>query len=151
MMAWRRDPSTGEWEMVDPMTPDPMTQSMTGAEPNPALRDPPPSSLPPRQGEGYSDPSMSTMPLPVQEEPSLDYAASPDNADGYADTDMGTLPFLRPGDEAGYQNYDPDAYIRWEREVEERGNEVRETAVGVFEVDSGGRIVSRPPSGYKVN
>src|SRR5688572_28609546 len=100
-MAWRRDPATGEWEMVDAMTPDPMTQSTTQQESDPSLRDPRPlpSSSLPSTGEGYSDPAMGTMPLLVQEEPSLDYAASPDNADVYTDPDMGTLPFLRPGDE----------------------------------------------------
>lgn len=147
-MDWQRDPKTGEWVAIDPMT-----QSTSGAEPNPALRDPsppPPSSLPPSRGEGYSHPGMGTLPLPVEETPSLDYAAPPDNADGYEDPDLRMIPPARPG-EGAYQNYDPAAYARWEQEVETRGNEVRETAVGCFEVDSGGRIVSRAPSGYKVN
>ena len=40
---------------------------------------------------------------------------------------------------------------RGERGVEARGNEVRETAVGCFEVDSGNNIISKAPSGYPLN
>lgn len=154
-MAWRRDPATGEWEMIDSSIPDPMTQSTTQQEPDPELRSPsrPPPYQPPKQGEGYSHPGMGFMPLPVEETPSLDYAAPPDNANGYEDPDMQMIPPAHTGPGAGeYQNYDPAAYARWEQEVEARGNEVRETAVGCFEVEAGtNNILSRAPSGYKVN
>lgn len=148
-MAWRRDPATGEWEMIDPMTPDPMTQGMTGQESGPMA----PSSLP-RSGEGYSNPGMGTLPLPVREAPSRDYAAPPDNADGYSDPDMEMIPPAKPGDPSGrYDNVDYDAVDRWVQEAQARGHEIRHTAVGTFEVgDDGVSIVSQMPEpSYRMN
>ncbi len=48
-----------------------------------------------------------------------------------------------------YQNEDEAVITRWEREVRARGNEVRVTPVGTFEVDERGRIVSEAPSPYR--
>jgi hypothetical protein len=133
--------------MVDPMTPDPMTQGMTGQEPAP----PPPSSLP-SIGEGYDTGADGVYPV-------MSPQMAPERTDegapiyGRQKVPGGIRPgqLDRPDEAVGYRNYDPKAYARWEQEVEARGNEVRETAVGCFEVDSGGNIVSRAPSGYAVN
>jgi hypothetical protein len=114
-MDWQRDPKTGEWVVIDPMT-----QSTTGQESDPALRDPPPMPPSPSGEEGYNDPALRAIPL------------SP------------------PGARA-YQNEDYTIIDRWVQEVQARGNEVRKTAAGTFEVDSGGRIVSPMPSPYRVN
>jgi hypothetical protein len=149
-MAWRRDPATGEWEMIDPMTPDPMTQGMTGQETDPSLRDP----LPPSAVEGYSDPAMGLMPLPVQEEASRDYAVPADNADGYTDPDLGTIP-LAPRDAAkdwGYNNEDAEAESAWVEAAKDRGSIVRFTPEGVFEVDPNtGEVIGRRPTMYRMN
>ncbi len=82
---------------------------------------------------------------------SPDYAVPPDNAGGYTDPDLQMVPPARQGGGPGYQNYDYSIIDRWVQEVQARGNEVRKTAVGTFEVDSGGRIVSQMPSPYPVN
>jgi hypothetical protein len=37
----------------------------------------------------------------------------------------------------------------WEREVRARGNEIRYAAVGTFDVDLDGRILSRMPEAYR--
>jgi hypothetical protein len=141
-MDWQRDPKTGEWVVIDPMT-----QSTTGQEANPVLRDAPPlppSSLP-SSGEGYDTGDDGVYPV---QSPQMAPGRSDEGGPLYYGSDMG---LARPDDGAGYQNYDPSAYAAWEQAVEERGNEVRETAVGCFEVDSGGRIVSRSPSAYPLN
>jgi hypothetical protein len=139
-MAWQRDPQTGEWVMVDAMVPDPMTQSTSQAEPDPSMRDPLPSLS---GGPEYSNPDL--RPLPASTLPER----TPEGAPVYPGASMEPA---RQGDGLGYQNYDPNAYAEWARGVEERGNEVRETAVGCFEVAAGtNTIVSRAPSGYKVN
>ena len=48
-----------------------------------------------------------------------------------------------------HQDEDQAIITRWEREVRARGNEVRVTSVGTFEVDADGRIVSEMPSPYR--
>lgn len=114
-MAWRRDPATGEWEMIDAATPDPMTQGMTGQESDPALRDAPP--LPPSD-EGYSNP------------------------------DLTPIPNARVGaTDGGYNNEDTDAQTAWVEAAKDRGNIVRFTPDGVFEIDPNTRqiIDQRPP------
>jgi hypothetical protein len=152
--------------MVDPMTPDPMTQGMTGQEPDPSRRDPAPLSAarrpsispdyggfgPTTTGEGYATGEAGLTPvLPANQMP----IRTEEGAPAYYGNDPRLPEQRRPPDSTDpmghYQNYDPEAYARWEQEVEARGNEVRETAVGCFEVDSGGNIVSRAPSGYAVN
>lgn len=141
-MDWQRDPQTGEWVAIDPWT-----QGTTGQELDPSLRDPLPSLS---GGPEYSNPDLRPLPSSRDAAPSRDYAVPPDNAGGYSDPGLRPMP-LAPDANAGYQNYDPNAYAAWAQGVEERGNEVRETAVGCFEVDAGGRIVSRAPSPYPVN
>lgn len=141
--------------MVDPMTPDPMTQGMTGQEIGPLPAAPPPPADGVYEGgfgptaEGYATGDAGVYPVMS---PQMAPDRSDEGAPIYAQP---RVPPPYPGRSsdmtAGYNNYDPKAYARWEQEVEARGNEVRETAVGAFEVDSGGNIVSRAPSGYAVN
>ena len=50
-----------------------------------------------------------------------------------------------------YRNEDDELIARWEAEAVARGNTVRHTAAGVFEVDDNGRIVSEMPSSYRMN
>ena len=59
-------------------------------------------------------------------------------------------PALRPATPmATSRNEDDELIARWEAQVVARGNTVRHTAAGVFEVDDNGRIVSEMPSPYR--
>lgn len=148
-MAWRRDPATGEWEMVDAMTPDPMTQGMTGQESGPMAPPAPRAGLGPSHTEaGYTTGDDGVYPvLPAPWRPSR----TAEGATEYQDAWM--IPSADPDDPSGhYDNVDYDAVDRWAQEVQAHGNEVRTTAVGTFEVDSGGRIVSQMPDpAYRMN
>ncbi len=117
-MAWQRDPQTGEWVMVDAMVPDPMTQSTTGAEPDPALRDAP--------------------------------AVPTDNADGYTNPGLRMIP--SSPERAGYDNEDRAGQAAWVEAAKDRGNIVRFTPHGVFEVDPNTKeIISQCPPMYRMN
>ena len=136
-MDWQRDPKTGEWVVIDPMT-----QSTSQAEPDPSRRDPLPS-LP--GGPEYSNPDLGAMPM----SPDMAVQRTPEGAPIYHGSEVGPL---RPGQVEGYQNYDYDIIDRWVREVQARGNEIRKTAAGTFEVEAGtNNIVSQMPSPYRVN
>lgn len=95
-------------------------------------------------GEGYSSPDLST--LPGSAPPPSEY---PSDGGGYSDPSLDmslSLPMAGP-----YDNIDHARISDWERGVRERGNEVRVTGVGTFEVDSGGRIVAPMPSFYRMD
>lgn len=68
---------------------------------------------------------------------------------GYYHPEMDTLPIQREARYDPVQNEDYTVIDRWVQEAQARGNEVRRTGVGTFEVDSGGNIVSRMPSPYR--
>lgn len=102
---------------------------------------------------GYRNPDLE-YPLGPPVEPVEDY---PLDGGGYRTYPAETSP-MKPvprdvyGSPGGYDNYDEMALIRWEEEVLRRGNEIRETALGTFEVEKGSNtIVSRPPSAYKLD
>ena len=141
--------------MVDVDIPDPMTQSTTQQEPNPSMRDAPPSRSPwpPDEGdfgptdEGYETGDAGEYPV-----------LSPDNApirnaEGLPLYYGTSMPPSTPQNAIGqYKNEDYAAIDRWVQEVQARGNEIRKTAVGTFEVEAGtNNIVSQMPSPYPVN
>jgi hypothetical protein len=140
--------------MVDPMTPDPMTQGMTGQEsdrPAPTAPGPPiwnggefgPTADGYETGDAGVYPVMSPQMAPDRSDEGAPIYARP------------RVPLPSPGRSsdmtAGYQNEDYAIVDRWVQEVQARGNEVRKTAVGTFEVDPDGRIVSPMPSPYRMN
>lgn len=94
---------------------------------------------------------------PDRDQPTPKYPVLP-ASDAPTRTDEGSYqhPGLRTPPSAGpmaplYQNDDQRAITEWERGVRARGNEVRVTGVGTFEVDKGGRIVSTAPMPYRMN
>ena len=91
----------------------------------------------PRLAATHPTPTPSTQPAPID-----DGAAFPEDRT-YADR-LPTGPMAPL-----YQNEDDAIVTRWEREVRARGNEVRVTPVGTFEVDANGRIVSEAPTPYR--
>ncbi len=48
-----------------------------------------------------------------------------------------------------YRNEDDEIVAQWESQAIERGNTIRHTAAGVFEVDADGRIISEMPLAYR--
>lgn len=127
-MPWQRDPGSGEWTMVDAPIAD--TRQLD-------------------QGphEGY-DTGAAGGRYPVL---APDDAPTRSSEGAYDQHDLRDIPNAAAGGGA-YQNEDMDLIDRWVQGVQARGNEVRRTAVGTFEVAAGtNSIVSEMPSPYKVN
>jgi len=98
------------------------------------------SSLPPARydnADGYDVPIRIDVPLPIEEYP-YDGVPQP--------YDKGPK-MHNPGPMEDADDPEMVAIGQWQRGVYERGNEVRYTSAGVFEVDPQGRIVSTMPSG----
>ncbi len=132
-MPWTHDAATDEWVWVDEAAifePSPRLSAATApAEPSAIFE--------PRDRLNLPDGARRDL------VPGSDEAAGV----GYADPSMqppGPGPMAPP-----YQNEDQAIVTRWEREVRARGNEVRVTPVGTFEVDERGRIVSEAPLPYR--
>lgn len=154
-MAWRRDPATGEWEMIDPNVPDPMTQSTTGQEFDPSLRDPPTEGGfgPTGTEAGYTTGDAGVYPVMS---PQMAPERTPEGAPIYARQKVpgGIRPehLDRPDEAVGYDNVDYAAIDQWVQDVQARGNEIRKTGVGTFEVGEGNRILSKMPEAqYRTN
>jgi len=104
---------------------------------------------------GYRNPDIDVLPAPAREYPE-EYPPNDGTEDPLTRYGPDEFMPMRPnpvdpysGGPGGYDNYDENAYARWVQEVEARGNEVRETSIGTFEVAAGtNNIVSRPPSPY---
>jgi hypothetical protein len=151
-MAWRRDPATGEWEMIDPMTPDPMTQSTTQQESDPSFRDAP---LPPSRpgGFGPSHTEAGYVTGDAGAHPVLPGAWMPSStAEGATEyQDAWMIPPGPPNAEM-YQNEDAEAESAWVEAAKDRGSIVRFTSEGVFEVDPNtGEVIGRRPTLYRMN
>lgn len=132
-MPWQRDPRSGEWTMVD-------------AAPAPAAPVASQLYVPADQTDAGYDVGDDGV-YPVQS-PQMAPSRSPEG--GYVQRDVQAIPNASAG--AGpYQNEDMAAIDQWVQEAQARGNEIRRTGVGTFEVDPHGNIVSPMPSPYKVN
>jgi len=132
-MPWQHDPETDEWIMVGASTP----MAATPTTPTPTT--PGPTS------EGYIVGDAGVLPVMTPE-------MAPERAaeGGYRQRNVQTLPDTGTP-LAGYENEDRSIVDRWVTAVTARGNEIRETSVGTFEVDRDGRIVSEMPLPYRVN
>lgn len=154
-MAWRRDPATGEWEMIDPNVPDPMTQSTTGQELDPSLRDPLPPEGPYEGGfgpsgaeRGYTTGDAGVYPVMS---PQMVPGRTGEGAPIYGGS-QASPPELPVSRSAGYDNVDYAVVDQWVQDVQARGNEIRKTGVGTFEVGEGNRILSKmPTAAYRTN
>lgn len=151
MMDWQRDPKTGEWVVIDPMT-----QSTTGQEPNPALRDPPTEGGfgPTGTEGGYVTGDAGVYPVMS---PQMAPERTAEGAPIYARQKVpgGIQPehLDRPDEAVGYDNVDYSAIEQWVQDVQARGHEIRKTAAGTFEVaDDGVHIASKMPDPvYRTN
>ena len=131
-MPWQQDPQTGEWYEA---MPDPT-----------ALASPSGPVMPRRTDEGYTTGDAGVYPIMS---PQMEPEPSPEG--GYSQRDVAPLP-MRPEDQVGYQNEDQLAEDAWDEDVQARGNIVRYTPGGVFEVDPNTRrVISRRPTIYRMN
>lgn len=127
MADWVRDPETGEWVYT------------VGAEGSPLVAPAPP--LNPDTPGVYPHATVG----PYRAVPSISHPV-----DGVAGQPTQDGPPLGPAPSTELtSDLDYEVIAAWEREARARGNEVRVTAVGTFEVDPGGRIVSRMPLAYR--
>lgn len=149
-MDWQRDPKTGEWVAIDPMT-----QSTTGQEPNPALRDPPPPEGPYEGGfgpsgteAGYTTGDAGVYPvMSPQMAPGRTAEGAPIYGGSQASPPARPVPSM-----GGYDNADRDAQTAWVEAAKDRGNIVRFTADGVFEIDPNTReVISQMPPMPRMN
>lgn len=127
-MAWRRDPATGEWEMVDAPSATPIADTRMDDQG-------------PHEGMGMLPGAQYPM-LPSDQMPSRTNEGAPE----YQGAQM--IPSADPGDRSGhYDNEDTGAQTAWVEAAKDRGNIVRFTADGVFEIDPNTRQVvgQRPP------
>ena len=128
-MPWVRDEASGDWVWIESPVGGNVTVPPLGPPPRDPLAPPPHAQV----GPYVAGESRSGYPLddvqrhPREEGPALG-PASP----------MAT-----------YRNEDDELVARWEAEAVARGNAIRHTAGGVFEVDENGRIVSEIPSPYR--
>lgn len=142
-MAWRRDPATGEWEMIDPMT-----QSTTGQEPDPSLRDPSTEGGfgPTGTEAGYTAGDAGVYPV---QSPQMATQRTPEGGPIYYGSDTRSPD---PTPAVGYDNEDRDAQTAWVEAAKDRGNIVRFTADGVFEIDPDThQVIGKCPPMYRMN
>jgi hypothetical protein len=178
-MHWEQDPTTGEWVMRDDMDSGD-TPGATTLVDEPARYGPPTAGEPggpPLQDGPIWEPPQGAGPGAVSygpdddvpeydnggyTEPNIGYLPdTPRNGDGqYPPDDGGGIRFrpdewgapMNPGPMASpYDNIDHAKIAAWEDAARARGNEVRYTVSGTFEVDADGRIVSTMPSPYRLD
>ena len=157
-MAWQQDPQTGEWVMVDEAAPidwqgigNAISAGVPAGSGSPMPHDARAMDQGAWEGPGRTDEGYRTGDAGVYPIMSPEMAPDPAPEGGYSHRAVEPLP-MRPEDQAGYQNEDLAAQDAWDEDVQARGNIVRYTPEGVFEVDPNTRrIISRRPTMYRVN
>ena len=129
-MPYVRDEASGDWVFVDSPVGGNVTVPPLGPPPRDPMAPPPHAQVGPYVAGGNREPAY-----PVDDVPRHPREEGP------------ALGPVSPM--ATYRNEDDELIARWEAQAIARGNSVRHTAAGVFEVDENGRIVSEMPLPYR--